>query len=155
MLNPSLLLLASEIPETAPEGLWALIALGVLWMAVWIKICGFLVYCAEKLPKDSRSRRPWVTYMLMIPGPNLIFNFYVLIGLSNAYLRAYDALGRDLPVRESARTEAIVFSSVMATAWYPMESTLLAILWMAGMGAIILYLFKLHSLSQRFDRIQR
>ena len=137
-----------------PPGWGALLALVVVWLLVWLWIRMFLARCLTVLPEEHWNLRPWTSWFLLLPPINVFWNFYFLLNLSQAYRNAYEALGRSLPVRESGRTEALVYSVVFTLGWYPMNQGLLAVLWMGGLAALTIYLFKLHSLSQRFARIQ-
>lgn len=148
-----MLALLEEV-ETAPPSLWPVVALFLLWTAVWFWISTFLYRRLQALPDESRNLAPWVTYLLIIPGVNLFANFFVLIGISQAYMKSFEALGRELPVRESGRVEAALYGAMFCLGVYPMGPALQGIVWMVALGSVTIYLFKIHSLAERFGRIQ-
>lgn len=131
-----------------------LLALIAVWILVWLWIRSFLARSLAALPATSRGLRPWTSWFLLIPVINVVWNFHFLISLSQAYREAFADLGRELPVRESGRTEGIIYSVAFAIGWYPMASMLVGLVWMAGLMALTIYLFKIHSLAERFARIR-
>ncbi len=148
------LLLEENGARALSKDLIALILLALLCLAIGLWIRKFLVRCLRALPEEHWHVQPWTSWFLLVPGINLFWNFYFLIGLSQAYSNAYESLGRALPVRETGRTEAAIFGAVCTVGLYPMNQGLLALLWMGGLLSLTIYLFKVHSMDQRFARIQ-
>ena len=148
------LLSSGESGNSLPQGLLPLIALVLVWLAVWLWIRAFLVRSLTALPREHWHLQPWTSWFLLFPPVNVIWNFFFLLGLSHAYCNVYEALGRQLPVRESGRTEAAIYSVAFCMGWYPMHQGLLAVLWMGGLVALTIYLFKIHSLAERYARIR-
>ncbi len=130
------------------------VALFILWTLVWYWISSFLRKRLEALPAESRKLAPWVAYLLIIPGVNLLANFIVLIGTAQSYTKSFEAFGRELPGRESGSREAALYGIFFCLGVYPMDTGLQGIIWFIAIGSITLYLFKIHSLAQRFARIK-
>jgi len=137
------------------EQLLPLLALAAVWIAVWIWICRYLAGHAYGLPDDARGLAPWTAWLLLVPGLNLLWNFFFLLGLASGYRKAFADLGRKLPTRETGRNEALGWSVACALGVYPMPQGLLAVVWLAGFGALVVLLFKLHSLRERYERIEK
>jgi len=146
---------SSEAVMGLPSEWAALLALIALWIVIWLWIRSFLANRLEALPEEHRHWRPRTVWLLLVPGVNLVWNFHFLPGLSQAYLDALGERGRELPRREGGRNEAYIYSVVFVVGWYPMNPALLAIVWMAGLLALTVYLFKIHSMAERLARLQR
>ena len=88
------MLAIQEVAADAPETnyLPALLLL-ILWTAVWVGICMFLHKRLKELPAESRNLAPWTVYGLLIPVVNVFANFWVLIGISQAYLASFKRHG--------------------------------------------------------------
>ncbi|MFT7484698.1 MAG: hypothetical protein ACI9F9_000542 [Candidatus Paceibacteria bacterium] len=148
-------LLESESTDLLPEGFGALIALLLVWTGLWLWIRKFLASCHAQLPEETWHSQPWTSWFLLLPPVNLVWNFHYTLGLSHAYRKSFEDLGRDLPMRESGRTEAVLYGVAFTVGWYPMNQTLLGLIWMGGLVALTIYLFKIHSLAQRYARIRK
>jgi hypothetical protein len=142
------------ITDTPDTNYLPAVILLVLWTAVWVGISTFLRNRLAGLPAESRNLAPWTAYALLIPGVNVFANFFVLIGISQAYMTSFRDMGRELPTRESGRLEAVLYSSLFTFGIFPATSSLQGITWAIALGAITIYLFKVHSLGERFARIQ-
>jgi len=142
--------------ELDPTRLGALIALAVLSLGIGVFICRQLVAHLRVLPPEAAwGLRPWSPWLLLVPGANLIMSFHVLLGISRTYTTAFAELGRELPARDSGRNEALVVGIGAALGVYPGPQLILGVIWMSVLLALTLYLFKLHSLRERYLRIEK
>jgi hypothetical protein len=142
--------------EVDPARLAPLLALTALSLAVGAFVCRLLVAHLRLLPaRFTWGLKPWSPWLLLVPGVNLFMTFHVLLGIARGYTAAFAALGRDLPVRESGRNEALVVGVGACLGLYPAPPMLLGVVWASVLLALILYLFKLHSLRERYLRIEK
>lgn len=142
--------------ELAPARYAPLAALIALSLAVGVFVCRQLVAHLRVLPaQHAWGLRPWSPWLLLVPGANLFMAFHVLLGISRGYTASFAALGRDLPVRESGRNEALVVAIGACLGLYPAPPMILGVVWASVLVGLVLYLFKLHSLRERYLRIEK
>jgi hypothetical protein len=142
--------------EVDPARLAPLLALAALSLAIGVLVCRQLVAHLKLLPASLVwGLKPWSPWLLLVPGANLFMNFHVLLGVSRGYTAAFAALGRELPVRESGRNEALVVAVGACLGLYPAPPMILGAVWASVLLALTLYLFKLHSLRDRYLRIEK
>ena len=84
------------LPEVDPAKLAALVALLVLWVAIWVWICRYLAEHLRVLPEEATRLKPWTPWLVLVPGVGLFFNFWVFLGIAYGYRKAFEDLGRKL-----------------------------------------------------------
>jgi len=144
-----------SVPNVDYGQVAALVALVLLWIGVWIWICRYLGGHLRALPKEATHLTPGTQWLLLVPFVGLFANFWILLGIAYGYRRAFEDLGRELPPRETGRTEALAWSIGAVVGFYPAPPVVLALIWMGALLALVVYLFKLHSLRERFLRIEK
>ena len=150
-----LLQAGQSAPNTDGTQVAALVALLLSWVAIWVWICRYLGGHLRALPEDATSLKPWTPWLVLVPGVGLLFNFWVFLGIAYGYRKAFADLGRKLPMRETGRTEATVWSVGAVLGLYPAPPVVLALVWMGALVALVIFLFKIHSLRERYERIEK
>jgi hypothetical protein len=90
------------------------VALAVLvLLAIGIAVCWFLSSCLTRVPAQFRRQRPELTWLLLIPCFNIVWNFFVYPKIAESFKAYFDSVGRT-DVGDCGRALAMVFCILTA-----------------------------------------
>jgi hypothetical protein len=155
--------LMDKIPALMAAGGMLLLVVGLVLviacLAISVAICWFLMSCFQRVPPQFRKQQPELTWLLLIPCFNWIWNFFVFPKLSDSFKAYFDSIGRT-DVGDCARTLAMVNCILpivqLVLSVFGMSPTLAAgigtlncFLTLANLIVLILFLVKANDLKNQ------
>ncbi len=120
----------------------------LLALAVQAFVCWLLMRCYAAISPRHRRMEPGMTWLLLIPLFQLVWNFFVFLRLSDSLCDAFGERGESGSVGDCGRTLGLWYSICVACSWIPCVGTLTAL---AALVLLILYLVKVWDLKSRLE----
>ncbi|MCA9294855.1 MAG: hypothetical protein KC983_00020 [Phycisphaerales bacterium] len=132
------------------EGWLVLFAsLAVMLYAINIFICMLVYFTLADIPARHRTMEPKSVFLLLIPGFNFVWNFYVFQDIPKSYSRAFIARGRT-DIGDCGKRVGLAFAIAAACSIIPCIGFLAAPI---ALILLIVYLVKTWSLKSILNQM--
>ncbi|MFN4006162.1 MAG: hypothetical protein ACK4HE_01495 [Chitinophagaceae bacterium] len=106
--------------------------------------------CLRQVRPENRRFEPNNTWLLLIPLFSLVYNFFVVKGISESLQNEYEQLGEN-PTTAPAYQLGLAYSIASCLTWVPMAGSFIAI---AAFVLFIVYWVQIHEHKNRIATLQ-
>lgn len=117
----------------------------IIGLGIQAAICFLLQSCFQRIPETYRKMQPGMTWLLMIPCFNIVWNFFVYPRLAQSFKACFAAAGRT-DVGDCGEMLGWIFSGCIVAACIPFVNCVAA---PAALVILIIYLVKANGLKNQ------
>ena len=115
-------------------------------LAILVVICALFYSALSRVPAEHRKMAPGLVWLLMIPVFNLVWNFFVVMRISESYQSYFRAQGKD--VGDAGWGIGLAYAICAVVSLVPCLGVLAAL---ASLVLLILYLVKVMGLRGEIE----